>query len=94
MLFFPLLLFDAALDQGSAWTAIGAVPGGIKLSQDVIILSGCGPLQGTIAVQKVTLIPRGQARGLTWFIPGGGPNPYQQAADLCSHCGSPGRAGH
>lgn len=22
-------------------------------------------------VQKVTLIPRGQARGLTWFIPGG-----------------------
>jgi len=25
---------------------------------------------GHDAVQKVTLIPRGQARGLTWFIPG------------------------
>lgn len=24
-------------------------------------------------VQKVTLIPRGQARGLTWFIPGEDP---------------------
>jgi cell division protease FtsH len=24
-------------------------------------------------VQKVTLIPRGQARGLTWFIPGDDP---------------------
>lgn len=24
-------------------------------------------------VQKVSLIPRGQARGLTWFIPGEGP---------------------
>jgi hypothetical protein len=25
---------------------------------------------GHDAVQKVTLIPRGQAKGLTWFIPG------------------------
>ena len=28
---------------------------------------------GHDAVQKVTLIPRGQARGLTWFIPGEDP---------------------
>lgn len=28
---------------------------------------------GHDAVQKVTLIPRGQARGLTWFIPGDDP---------------------
>lgn len=25
-------------------------------------------------VQKVTLIPRGQAKGLTWFIPGEDPS--------------------
>lgn len=32
----------------------------------------CGTLTpGHDPVQKVTLIPRGQARGLTWFIPGG-----------------------
>jgi len=31
----------------------------------------CGTLTpGHDAVQKVTLIPRGQARGLTWFVPG------------------------
>lgn len=30
-------------------------------------------LAGHDAVQKVTLIPRGQARGLTWFIPGEDP---------------------
>lgn len=31
----------------------------------------CGTLTpGHDPVQKVTLIPRGQARGLTWFIPG------------------------
>jgi cell division protease FtsH len=29
---------------------------------------------GHDAVQKVTLIPRGQARGLTWFIPGEDPS--------------------
>lgn len=28
---------------------------------------------GHYPVQKVTLIPRGQARGLTWFIPGEDP---------------------
>lgn len=28
---------------------------------------------GHDAVQKVTLIPRGRARGLTWFIPGEDP---------------------
>lgn len=28
---------------------------------------------GHDAVQKVTLVPRGQARGLTWFIPGDDP---------------------
>lgn len=28
---------------------------------------------GHDVVQKVTLIPRGQARGLTWFIPGEDP---------------------
>lgn len=34
----------------------------------------CGTLTpGHDAVQKVTLIPRGQARGLTWFIPGDDP---------------------
>ena len=34
----------------------------------------CGTLMpGHDAVQKVTLIPRGQARGLTWFIPGEDP---------------------
>lgn len=34
----------------------------------------CGTLTpGHDAVQKVTLIPRGQARGLTWFIPGEDP---------------------
>ena len=34
----------------------------------------CGTLQpGHDPVQKVTLIPRGQARGLTWFIPGEDP---------------------
>ncbi len=31
------------------------------------------PCAGHDAVQKVTLIPRGQARGLTWFIPGEDP---------------------
>ena len=29
---------------------------------------------GHDAVQKVTLIPRGQAKGLTWFIPGEDPS--------------------
>ncbi|EFJ49214.1 hypothetical protein VOLCADRAFT_74350 [Volvox carteri f. nagariensis] len=34
----------------------------------------CGTLQpGHDPVQKVTLVPRGQARGLTWFIPGEDP---------------------
>ncbi|KAL4178744.1 hypothetical protein AMTRI_Chr13g83760 [Amborella trichopoda] len=34
----------------------------------------CGTLTpGHDAVQKVTLVPRGQARGLTWFIPGDDP---------------------
>ncbi|PIA32101.1 hypothetical protein AQUCO_04600038v1, partial [Aquilegia coerulea] len=34
----------------------------------------CGTLTpGHDAVQKVTLIPRGQARGLTWFIPADDP---------------------
>ena len=34
----------------------------------------CGTLTpGHDAVQKVTLIPRGQARGLTWFVPGEDP---------------------
>jgi len=34
----------------------------------------CGTLTpGHDSVQKVTLIPRGQARGLTWFIPGDDP---------------------
>merc|ERR1711977_127784 len=34
----------------------------------------CGTLTpGHDAVQKVTLIPRGQARGLTWFLPGEDP---------------------
>lgn len=34
----------------------------------------CGTLTpGHDAVQKVTVIPRGQARGLTWFIPGEDP---------------------
>lgn len=35
----------------------------------------CGTLTpGHDAVQKVTLIPRGQARGLTWFVPGEDPS--------------------
>ncbi|KAL2628784.1 hypothetical protein R1flu_013470 [Riccia fluitans] len=35
----------------------------------------CGTLTpGHDPVQKVTLIPRGQARGLTWFIPGDDPS--------------------
>eukprot|EP00897_Mesotaenium_endlicherianum_P004476 jgi/Mesen1/4056/ME000213S03079 len=35
----------------------------------------CGTLTpGHDAVQKVTLVPRGQARGLTWFIPGDDPS--------------------
>lgn len=35
----------------------------------------CGTLTpGHDAVQKVTLIPRGQARGLTWFTPGEDPS--------------------
>ncbi|OUS42488.1 FtsH-like protein Pftf precursor [Ostreococcus tauri] len=35
----------------------------------------CGTLTpGHDAVQKVTLIPRGQAKGLTWFIPGEDPS--------------------
>ena len=35
----------------------------------------CGTLTpGHDAVQKVTLVPRGQARGLTWFIPGEDPS--------------------
>ena len=33
----------------------------------------CVCCAGHDAVQKVTLIPRGQARGLTWFIPGEDP---------------------
>lgn len=34
----------------------------------------CGTLTaGHDPVQKVTLIPRGQARGLTWFVPGEDP---------------------
>ena len=36
-------------------------------------LMGFVGLAGHDAVQKVTLIPRGQARGLTWFIPGEDP---------------------
>ena len=35
----------------------------------------CGTLTpGHDAVQKVTLVPRGQARGLTWFVPGEDPS--------------------
>jgi cell division protease FtsH len=35
----------------------------------------CGTLTpGHDPVQKVTLIPRGQARGLTWFVPGEDPS--------------------
>jgi cell division protease FtsH len=35
----------------------------------------CGTLTvGHDPVQKVTLVPRGQARGLTWFIPGEDPS--------------------
>jgi cell division protease FtsH len=35
----------------------------------------CGTLEpGHDPVQKVTLIPRGQAKGLTWFIPGEDPS--------------------
>ena len=35
----------------------------------------CGTLTpGHDAVQKVTLVPRGQAKGLTWFIPGEDPS--------------------
>lgn len=36
-------------------------------------MSLCTAAAGHDAVQKVTLIPRGQARGLTWFIPGEDP---------------------
>jgi cell division protease FtsH len=39
----------------------------------------CGTLTpGHDAVQKVTLVPRGQARGLTWFIPGEDPSLISQ----------------
>ena len=35
----------------------------------------CGTLTpGHDAVQKVTLVPRGQAKGLTWFLPGEDPS--------------------
>lgn len=35
----------------------------------------CGTLQaGHDPVQKVTIVPRGQAKGLTWFIPGEDPS--------------------
>ncbi|KAL8532231.1 hypothetical protein ACS0TY_008729 [Phlomoides rotata] len=38
------------------------------------VCCGCRSLTpGHDPVQKVTLIPRGQARGLTWFIPGEDP---------------------
>jgi len=38
------------------------------------IVRSCRTLTpGHDAVQKVTLIPRGQARGLTWFIPSDDP---------------------
>ncbi len=41
----------------------------------MFIFVGCSTLTpGHDAVQKVTLIPRGQARGLTWFIPGEDPS--------------------
>jgi len=40
----------------------------------------CGTLTpGHDAVQKVTLVPRGQAKGLTWFIPGEDPSLVSQA---------------
>ncbi|MEO1043802.1 MAG: AAA family ATPase, partial [Pseudomonadota bacterium] len=39
----------------------------------------CGTLTpGHDPVQKVTLIPRGQARGLTWFVPGEDPTLISQ----------------
>eukprot|EP00793_Prasinoderma_coloniale_P000630 PRCOL_00003779-RA len=39
----------------------------------------CGTLTpGHDAVQKVTLVPRGQAKGLTWFIPGEDPSLVSQ----------------
>ena len=37
------------------------------------MIDDSGVCTGHDAVQKVTLIPRGQARGLTWFIPGEDP---------------------
>ena len=53
----------------------------------------CGTLTpGHDAVQKVTLVPRGQAKGLTWFIPGEDPSLISQAADLRARCGRTWRA--
>lgn len=43
----------------------------MDLSLSVLVCRTLTP--GHDAVQKVTLIPRGQARGLTWFIPSDDP---------------------
>lgn len=41
---------------------------------DSLVSFSCRTLTpGHDAVQKVTLVPRGQARGLTWFIPADDP---------------------
>lgn len=44
------------------------------MALQLLLISWCRTLTpGHDAVQKVTLVPRGQARGLTWFIPADDP---------------------
>lgn len=49
------------------------IPGSAGLQTNQLYLRRRTLTPGHDAVQKVTLIPRGQARGLTWFIPGEDP---------------------
>ena len=47
----------------------------LSLQSNLITFILCRTLTpGHDPVQKVTLVPRGQARGLTWFIPGEDPS--------------------
>lgn len=55
----------------SARSHMSVCPAPVALTNTQVGHAVCGTLTaGHDPVQKVTLIPRGQARGLTWFIPG------------------------
>jgi len=69
---YPSHPHKVSLISGCFWpTSVSKSPAsGFWLLISSLMLAPCA---GHDAVQKVTLIPRGQARGLTWFIPGEDP---------------------